>query len=353
MQILQFTLLASDLVFRGRTYFLAINSNRFGRPHVVDEGITDKDENGKDVRRTRIENGPTRKIFRTYLPELLKEKLLVRIKTNDNRSKYYSITPLGIIHLIKSEMFFDGFKYPHPERNHVILILQTFAQPNVKPYHSIIFENQKFVNLETELLDDIAKWFGSGFREQVPHVFSNVNIVQEYMRSKYPINFFEFFITNGFSDSNKHRLAIFDFKDDMHVNIEELDKGLLNSFHHNDEDKEYSGLNLDDEQFHHYLANLMICSLIYDSAIAHFDHTKLFNNALPKLKKKTPHLTKRDSFREENHGIPEYFLSILLLFSKHISRLSQNQYELTTSFNKELYSMQFTQTKVSNSQLMN
>lgn len=138
----------------------------------------------------------------------------------------------------------------------------------------------------------------------------------------------------------------------MYVNIEELDKGLLNSFHHNDEDKEYLGLNLDDEQFHHYLANLMICSLIYDSAIAHFDNIKLFNIALPKLKKKTPHLKKWDSFSEEKDGIPEYFLRILLLFSKHILRLSQNQYELTTSFNKELHSMQFKQTKVSNSQLM-
>ena len=338
MEILQFTLLASNLVPRGRTPFFAINSNRFGKPLEVDEGITDQDVNGNETRRIRIENGTTRKIFRTYLPELLKEKLLVRIKTKDNRSKYYSITPLGIIHLIKSEMFFVDSKYPYPERNYVILTLQTFAQSSVTPYHSVVFENQKF-SYDINLLDDIGRWLGISFRNQVTHVFSNVNIVQENMQSKYPISFFEFFITNGISDSNNHRLAIFDFRDDMHVNVEELDKG-TNNFHNDDQDKKYSGLNLNDEQFHHYLANLMVYSLIYDSAIAEFDHNRLFINQSSKLKN-TPHLTRLDIFREKNNGLPEYFLRILLLFSKHVLDLSQKQYDLTTSFNKELSLMQF------------
>ena len=348
MEILQFTLLASDFVVRGRTPFLAINSNRFGKPWEFDLGVVGW-ENGKEITRTRIEKGPTRKIFRTYLPELLKEKLLVRIKTNDNRSKYYSITPLGIIHLIKSEMFFDGIKYPHPERNYVILVLQTFAQPNVKPYNSVIFEKQKFVNYETNFLGDIAKYLGIGFRHQVPHVFSNVNIVQENMRSKFFINYFEFFITNGYSDSNKYRLAMFDFKDEKYVKVDELDKTLLNSFTRDEKEYVYQGLSLDDEQFHHYLANLMLCSFIYDSAIANFDGDNLFNIRLPELKKKSPHLTKRERFRDENKDTPEYFLRILLLFSKHILRLSQKQFEVTTNFNKELGIMQFTQTKVSKS----
>jgi len=351
MEILQFVLLASDLILGGRSPFFAINSNRFGKPWEFDEGFVGY-ENGKEKTRTRIENGPSRKVFRTYLPELLKEKLLVRIKTKDNRSKYYSITPLGMIHLIKSEMFYDGMRYPHPERNYVILTLQTFAERNVKPYHSVIFENQNFFNYEINLLDDLFKHTKMEFRRLVPHVFTNVNIVQENMQSKFFINYFEFFVTNGFSPVNKYLLATFDFDDEKHVKVTELDKSLMNSFIHDEKDLDYQGLSLDEEQFHHYLANLMLCSYIYDSSIGSFDLDIIFNKQLSKLKKRTPHLEKRKTFGEENSDFPEYFLRILLLFSKHISRLSQNQYELTTSFSKKLNSMQFKQTKVSNSQLI-
>lgn len=349
IEILQFTLLASDIVFRGRTPFFAINSNRFGKPYEVDEGIIDLDENGKEVRRTRIENGPTRKIFKTYLPELLKEKLLVRIKTNDNRSKFYSITPLGIIHLIKSEMFYDGIRYPHPERNRVILILQTFAQQNIKHYHSNIFKNETFFHTKLNLLKDIAEHTHMEFRRSVPHVFTNVNIVQENMQSKFSHNYFEFFVTNGFSAVNKYLLATFDFADEKYVKVEELDESLMNSFIHDEKNLEYKGLSLDDEQFHHYLANLMLCSYVYDTIIGSFDLNHIFNKQLPKLKKRMPYLKKSKSFKEENKEMPEYFLRILLLFSKHILRLAQNQYDLTTSFEQELKPMQFIQTKVSNS----
>lgn len=352
MEILQFTLLASDIVSRGRTQFFAIHSNRFNEPWEFDEGVVGW-ENGKDITRKRIEKGPTRKIFRTYLPQLLKEKLLVKIKTNDNRSKYYSITPLGIIHLIKSNMFFDLDKYPHPERDHVILTLQAFASPNVKPYRSVVFEDNQFFNHKIQLLEDIFRFCGIGFRHQVAHVFSNVDIVQEDMQSsKFYINYLEFFVTNGFSDINKHRLAIFDL-DEKSVKVEELDKSLLNSFSHNEE-KEYHGLELDDEQFHHYLANLMLCSLIYDSVIADFDRAELLNNLLPKLKKKNPHLQKLKYFMEKKtDNVPEYFLRILFLFSKHILKLTENQYKLTSNFNGKLNSLQFKQTKVSKPQLMN
>lgn len=352
MEILQFVLLASDLVIGGRSPFFAINSNRFGKPWEFDEGVVGWEPGGKEITGIRKENGPSRKVFRTYLPELLKEKLLVRIKTKDNRSKYYSITPLGIIHLIKSEMFSESGKYRHPERNYVIFTLQTFAQRNVKPYHSVIFENQTFFNYETNLLEDIIKHTKMEFRRLVPHVFTNVNIVQENIYGKYFINYFQFFVTNGYSEVNKYLLATFDFEDEKYVKVTELDKSLMNSFIHDEKNLDYHGLSLDNEQFHHYLANLMLCSYIYDTSIGSFDLDIIFNKQLSKLKKRTPHLEKRETFGGENNDFPEYFLRILLLFSKHISRLSQNQYELTNNFRKELDSMQFKQTKVSNSQLM-
>jgi hypothetical protein len=337
MQILQFTLLASDLVWRGRTPFFAINSNRFGRPWEVELDYSYDDV--KDIRK-KTENGPSRKIFRQYLPELLKERLLTRIITKDNKSKYYSITPLGIIHLIKSEMFYDGVRYPHPERNYVLLRLETFAEQKVKPYKSNIFENEKFFNSNIDLLGDIHKARLVSLREEIVHVFSNVDITQEYMNTEYEWNHMEYFVTNGYPDANRIRLASFDLKNKDYVKITEIDQ--LPSMRGDDPEDEKNALILDSEQFHHYLANLMLCSLIYDSAMAHYDIDRYRKSRTGGKKELTK--TMDDEFKEDLKNIPEYFLRILFLFSKHILRITQDQYQLTSRFSDNLTKIQFVKT---------
>lgn len=340
MEILQFCLLASELVWRGRTPFFAINSNRFGKPWEFDLGVVGW-ENDKEITRTRKEEGPSRKIFRIHLKELLIEKLLTRIKTSDKRSKYYSITPLGIIHLIKygEDKFYFDYKYPWPEKINVIQTLQTFAQQNVKPYKSVVFEKEKFFHSDIDLWDDVAKWLGISLRKLMPHVFSNVEITQENIYSKFGINLFEFFITNGYYGTNKINLASFDFENKDFVKIRELDRPITS--YGFKVGLKYEPLKLDDEQFHHYLANLMLCSLIYDYGMLEYDLSKLkIRNFLKKEKRKA----EQDAtvkFTNELKELPEYFLRILFLFSKHISRLTKNQYELTSGYSEKLNEIQF------------
>lgn len=335
MEILQFTLLASELVWRGRTPFFAINSNRFGKPWEVE--INYGHGEVKDIRK-RTENGPSRKIFRQYLPELLKERLLTRIITKDKKSKYYSITPLGIIHLIKSEMFFDGVRYPHPERNYVLLRLETFAEQNVKPYKSIIFENEKFFKSDIDLLNDMWKSHLISLREEITHVFTNVDIIQEQMNTEYEWNHMEYYITNGYSDGNRIRLASFDLENNNYVKITELNQ--LPSVRGSDSsEREDNALILDSDQFNHYLANLMLCSLIYDSIMAHYDITRYRKVKWGRKKESTK--TMDEEFKEDLKNIPEYFLRILFLFSKHILRITQDQYQLTVRFSDNLTKTQF------------
>lgn len=340
MEILQFCLLTSDLVWRGRILFFAINSNRFGKPWTYDQGGVEWDESGNEVPRIRKEVGPSRKIFRIYLKELLEEKLLTRIQTRDRRSKYYSITPLGIIHLIKfgEDRYYFDHKYRWPERIHVIFILQTFAQPNVKSYKSIIFEKEKFINYDTNLWDDLSKWVGFSLRNLIPHVFSNVELTQEQITSKHGINMLEFFVTNGYYENKKFSLARFDFEDKNFIKVSELDRPISSDWGLGN--TEYKELKLDDEQFHHYLANLMLCSLIYDYGILLYDLIGLGNKRGIKRERKTK-LSDHKRFKADMKDVPEYFLRILFLFLKHILRLTKQQYELNTGFKDELNDIQF------------
>lgn len=331
LEILQFVLMASDVVWRRGNPFFGINSNKFEKDHEIE---LDYSYEGHEDIRKRVEETPGRKIFREYVNEMVKERLLVRIITNDKRSKFYSITPLGIIHLIKSERFFDGIKYPHPEKNYVILTLLTFAQQSLPFYKNKTFEKERFFRTEYDLLENLGKWQGISLRHEIPHVFTNVNVIQENMESQFKIDLLEFNVTNGYHGGNKITFATFDFREDE-VQVSELDYfGFFRSS--NNEKKKGNDLHLTTGQFHHYLANLMLCALIYDFAIAKFDSTKLFTELTSKKQRKKPNYERTDEFVNEINDLPEDFLRILFLFSNHILRIIKKQHELVDGFNQKL-----------------
>ncbi|MBM3910891.1 MAG: hypothetical protein FJ356_04515 [Thaumarchaeota archaeon] len=327
IEILQFCLLASEVVWRGRTPYYAINSNRFGKDWSIDIDYSIKDL-PKDVR-TRTETGPSRKIFRLYLQELLNEKLLTRIKTNDNRAKYYSITPLGICHLIKSEQFFDGIKYPWPERYYTFLTLETFAVPNVKPFNSIIFEGQKF-NF-TYLFDNLVKIKSFSIREEMTHVFQN-------FETRY--NKVIFYLTYGYDDNNKIRLASFSINDES-ITVNELGKSSGPVYG----DPLYKPLELNEEQFHNYLANLLICAFLYDHTVAKFDiYQNWINRDIEIAKKirKKPRLQSRiKNIEEAFDEIPEEYLKVLYLFNHHVADIINRHQKLMNGFSEKLNQVQF------------
>lgn len=323
MEILRFTLLSSEQVSRGRNVFFAINSNLFDKEWQ----FTIEYPNNIQEPTIRKEKPPGRKIFRTYLQELLDEKLLVRIHINDDRAKWYSITPLGICHLVKSEVFFDT-KMPWPERINTIFILMTFAIPNVKPYKSLILENEKFLNWDTDFWNDLNK-IDISIREELPHILSNIDIRN---------NKFSFYVTNGFSEENKLPLVRGEFEFSRYdeegnaiqenlLQIIELNKriGIIRG------DPDYEPLLLDDEQFHHYFANVLICALIYDYTIAKFDNIRGINYRHSK-RGKTPLKESEKEFYELWKKYPEYFQRIVALFSKHATKIVNEQTALMNDF---------------------
>lgn len=315
MEILQFTLLASEEIKRGRNVFFAINSNLFDKEWMWSTDYTVK--GGKQDIRKRIEKSPGRKIFRTQIQELLEEKLLVRIHTSDDRAKWYSITPLGICQLIKSEEFFDGIKLPMPERYFVILVLMSFAIPNVKQYESLIFEKQKFFNSDTDFWEDLIKT-GMSIREELPHVLSNIDI---------EINKFSFNVTNGFYEENNIPLAKGKFIEENLIQVIELNKksGVIRG------DPNYNPLSLDEEQFHHYFANLLMCALIYDYTVATFDNIQ--NKHLKQTRRgKSPIKETSKEFSKKWVKYPEYFQRIAALFSKHATKIVSEQTTLMSDF---------------------
>lgn len=312
IEILDFCLLKSKEVRRRRASFFIINSNQFTKE-------------------------PSRKIFRTYIKELLDEKLLVRINSSNKRSKYYSITPLGVIHLMRIKLVGRG-KYTRSELKSIILILQKFAQQNVKPYNSIIFGKEKFFGNGTDFFNDLEKWWPYSYMKPAGYLFSDVVLRLENTKSEYPKDFLEFFILNGYYRGNKIWLADFYMKENV-VNVDELKPAIYGSnstFY-----PKSTELRLDDEQFHHYLANLILCSLIYLSAMMWYDllgmQVQRFN--IEDMGMSFPNMYKE--FNNKMKDSPEYFLRILVLFSKHILYYTKSQYELTTNFKDKLNKIQF------------
>jgi len=324
MEILHFCVLASEIVMRGRTPYYAINSNRFGKPYEFDM-IAGYDKNGEKIYEKRVRDGSSRKIFRIYLNELLKERCVTRIKTKDKRAKYYSITPLGICHLMKEGLFHDGLKCPWPERLHIINILQTFASPNVKPYRSLIFEGQKFFSYDFFVWDNLAEILQLDLKGLIIQIFQNFDNYR---------NSFSYYVYSGIDEVYKFHLATFTFSED-NVTVIELDKksGIII------EEPDYKPLELDYEQFDHYLANLMLCSLIYDYSVLHYEYEKK-QRQLQKVVR-----NKKAKIMHDMNNYPEYFLKIIILFSKHISKILQNRYDLLNNVRTELNQIQFASEK--------
>lgn len=324
MEILQFTLLASEGVTRGRNSFFAINSHMFEKEWEWKIDYSQEEE--IDIR-TRKEKPPGRKIFRTYIQELLDEKLLVRIHTNDDRANWYSITPLGICQLIKSEEFFDGLKLRWPENYFVVLVLMTFAIQNVKQYKSIILEKEKFINSKTDFWGDLTKTPMS-IREELPDVLSNIDIEK---------NKFSLYITNGYYQENKLPLARGSFNHDrIDDNGKVIQQNLIQVIELNKKigirkDPDYEPLLLDDEQFHQYFANLLIGALVYDYTIAEFDIARGFHFRHPK-RGKIPLKSAQKDFSEIWKKYPEYFQRISSLFAKHASKIVNEQTNLMNDF---------------------
>ena len=65
----------------------------------------------------------------------------MKLSIRDDKSNWYSITPLGICQLVKSEIFQNELRREY-EIICMIAILLTFATQNVKEYPSLIFEKK-------------------------------------------------------------------------------------------------------------------------------------------------------------------------------------------------------------------
>jgi len=207
--------------------------------------------------------------------------------------------------------------------------LMTFAIPNVKPYKSVILKGTKFITGDTDLWEDLSN-FGIGVRHQIPHVFSN-------FESEYGLHFY---IANGYdADENKYHLAGIEFKDEKII-INELN----NSNERIYDQSGYVPLELDEEQFHHYLANLLLYSFIYDSIISHYEMNILRAERfkiLDKIRKEKRYDGVKNDHVEELKSYPEYFINICFLFSKHISLMVRKQTNLLGDFNQKLNMIQF------------
>lgn len=324
LEILQyFVEFPSEKKIRGKTRFI-LNSNQFGKVKQISSIEIVK---GEQIEKVLDIEGPKRGKFREYVKELSKEKLITEIKTNDNRTKDYSITPLGICYLIKSEYFGDPLKITLANQKKIFPILESFATRYVKQYNSDVFENEKF-----DFTDIFYHFAMNGLDshdigEEMPIVFSN------YTESQF--GGIEFFISIDYNPEIKIPVARFKINDEI-ITISEWGKriGLISG---------YFPFELNEEQFHHYLANLLICLTVYHHAKSDYRSTTDIINSWRRQEKRSRRKKKIDIEKEfkEFYNYSDDFLKILFLFNRQILKILNTQFELADGVAQILNQAQF------------
>lgn len=276
-------------------------------------------EGDKIKERVFESRGPTRKIFRNKVNELLKEKLITEIKTSDHRSHYYSITPWGICYFIKSEHLRDPLKVTASHRRKIFYILETFATHYVKPYKSEIFQYRKldFNNLYWRLAPDIID--GHDLGEEIPYVFA------DFKESKF--TGLQFWLTISFIEGVKLPIANFMFKKEGII-VSELGQ-------REETFSEYTSIKLSEEQFHHYFSNMLIFLTVYFHA--KLEHSSILRGI--KAREITAKRTRRkpdiDIYLKNlqyYRKIPDDFLQILFIFNNSLTKIIKKETDSFESF---------------------
>ncbi len=257
--------------------------------------------------------------------------MITRIITNDKRSKFYSITPFGICYLINSLQFNDIPRIKNPNRTVIYKILETFTTKFVKPYKTYVIDrdqnnfNNFFSRFVSTLNDD------EELGECMPDIFSS------FKNSRYAGT--QFFIPLSFHSEIDVPISRFYFRDFESSDWEE--KGIeVTELGHTvgKERKSYSTI-LNDEQFHHYLANVLLYFTLYFLAKMEFDNTINWSkNRGEKL------ITKQISSQLIIKKYPEDFLQILLSFNNQIINIVEEQNNLVKGLYEYLNLLQFNKT---------
>jgi len=316
LEILQYFLDFSEKIDSRKRKWYVLNSNQFGKLKKINGIVI---ENNQSKEKILEFAGPTRKVFRNNVKELLKNKLITEIKTSDHRSHYYSITPWGICYLIKSEYLRDPQKVTNPERRKIFYILETFATLYVKPYKSEIFRYRtlNFNNLYWRLAPEIID--GHDLGEEMPYTFTN------FEESKFVG--LQFWLDVSYTEVTKLPIANFRFNENEIV-VSELGQreGAFS---------EYIPIKLNEEQFHHYFANMLIFLTVYF-------HAKLEHDSILRGIKTRKTMAKRvrckpdiDDYLEGlqyYRKIPDDFLQILFIFNNSLVKIIKKENNSFESF---------------------
>ena len=216
----------------------------------------------------------TRKIFGTYVNYLLKMKLVTQIeKSNDKRSKFYSITPWGICYLLK---YGDYVSRGHTQR--IFDILEVFATRNVKPYSSGIFGNKKidYSNFYKRL--GVSK---TGYDHDFFSTYVSESILTKFEHGK-----FWQMITLQVDIVQKHamQVGIVQFSNvdsDNEIGFEELEEF---SYPDGALMQRAQQENLDGDQFHQYLSRFLLCNTVFSLVMRNDEYLSIIPKKDPKIK---------------------------------------------------------------------
>lgn len=143
------------------------------------------------IRQKKFKKRPqmSSRFFRTYKNELLNELLIIQLQNSNKRTKYYSITPLGICYLVKNRNY--GLNGKMIEKT--LKILNTFYQQSTLKIFNIKkkFDFQDIIDKTSgkNLDHNMVKIINNLLHNQVEYSKSSFDNYPYYISIRYPISF--------------------------------------------------------------------------------------------------------------------------------------------------------------------
>jgi hypothetical protein len=283
--------------------FYVLKQNDFKLRTIIQKGysVDPKIKKMKEFESQAVDYKVSRKTFdEDTRNELLDRGFIVRIKSSDKRSNYYSITPLGILHVLKISSIYQD-KVNTREQKKIFPILESFANHYVRPYNSKIFHDDKwdfkdfYNNYNKRIATDIGKEIPYVLEETVLDIFSN------HLDIKVELLFERPFIIS---------LALIHFEND-YVNISELSNRVTKF-------GKYKPIKLSYEQFNQYLSRLLLSLIVYYHYVL---------NLIPSKKSKSIPYTK----------MPDSLQLIVLTFNLRIKEIIEEHQESLLEFKAEYF----------------
>jgi len=252
----------------------------------------------------------TSRFFRKHKDQLLKERLMVQLRSSDKRTKYYSITPLGICFLVKNRGY--GLHGELPKK--ILKILYLFCDQTIIK-NAKIFGTKKF-----DFHDIDKKLFATETNYRVTKLINELLYHWvEYSKSPFGDNTYYVSVKYPVSFNLENIIARFVLRDNEIKYFE--------NFVVKEDPIPIPTDYMDEKTFHAYLSMFLLYGICYYTIKSHFDD---FISARKSIGVDDFKFSDYDYELDKIKKYDKKLLELVILLNEYFSKLLSDENEIKT-----------------------